>query len=93
MKIGCVMFTALVTVSATATAATRTDYLDIIEAAVSAYSQERRAEYTSRVERDGITEHGFARLTSNIGTLVANGRHRVLNSVITIVPRLMHSNL
>lgn len=74
MKIGCFMFTALVTVSATATAATRTDYLDIIEAAVSAYSQERRAEYISRVERDGITEHGFARLTSNIGTLVANER-------------------
>ncbi|MBR4614209.1 MAG: hypothetical protein IKO55_01265 [Kiritimatiellae bacterium] len=60
--------------SAALFAAGRSDYLDLIEAAVDAYTPERRAAYIERVERDGITEHGFARLTSNIGILVANGR-------------------
>ena len=60
--------------SAALFAAGRSDYLDLIEAAVDAYTSERRAAYIERVERDGITEHGFARLTSNIGILVANGR-------------------
>ena len=54
--------------------ATRSDYLDIIESAVDAYTPERRAAYIGRVEREGITEHGFARLTANIGTLVSHGR-------------------
>ena len=60
--------------SAALFAAGRSDYLDLIEAAVDAYTPERRAAYIERVERDGITEHGFARLTANIGILVANGR-------------------
>lgn len=55
-------------------AAGRADYLDLMEAAVDAYTPERRAAYIARIERDGITEHGFARLVSNIGILVANGR-------------------
>ena len=60
--------------SAALLAAGRSDYLDLMEAAVDAYTPERRAAYVERVERDGITEHGFARLVSNIGILVANGR-------------------
>lgn len=55
-------------------AAGRADYLDLMEAAVNAYTPERRVAYIERIERDGITEHGFARLTANIGILVANGR-------------------
>ena len=54
--------------------ATRSDYLDIVESAVDAYTPERRAAYIGRVEKEGITEHGFARLTANLGTLVSNGR-------------------
>lgn len=65
---------ASVVASAALFAAGRSDYLDLMEAAVDAYTLERRAAYVERVERDGITEHGFARLTSNIGILVANGR-------------------
>ena len=65
---------ASVVASAALFAAGRSDYLDLMEAAVDAYTPERRAAYVERVERDGITEHGFARLTSNIGILVANGR-------------------
>ena len=49
-------------------------YLDIMEAAVSAYSDAHIAAYLSAVECDGVQEHGFPRLTANIGVLVANGR-------------------
>lgn len=54
--------------------APRSDYLDIVESAVDAHTPERRAAYIGRVEKEGITEHGFARLTANLGTLVSNGR-------------------
>ena len=50
------------------------DYLDLMEAAVSAYSDARLAEYLADVERDGVKEHGFPRLAANLGVLVANGR-------------------
>lgn len=54
--------------------ATRNDYLDVMEKSVGAYSDERIAEYIAQVEQSGIKEHGFARLTSNIGILIAQGR-------------------
>lgn len=69
-----VLLLASVFASAVLFAAGRSDYLDLMEAAVDAYTPERRAAYVERIERDGITEHGFARLTANIGILVANGR-------------------
>ena len=59
-----------------AIAAGKSDYLDLMESAVDAYSKERRAEYVAKVEKEGISEHGFARLTANMGQLVANGRRR-----------------
>ncbi len=49
-------------------------YLDIMETAVKAYTPERIEEYIRNVEEGGITEHGFARLTSNIGILISQGR-------------------
>ena len=49
-------------------------YLDLMEAAVSAYSDAHIAAYLADVERDGVQEHGFPRLVANIGVLVANGR-------------------
>ena len=52
----------------------RRDYIDLIEQAVSAYTPERIADYIDDVDRRGICEHGFARLTSNLATLVADGR-------------------
>ena len=49
-------------------------YLDLMEAAVSAYTDEHLAAYLADVERDGVQEHGFPRLAANLGILVANGR-------------------
>ena len=50
------------------------DYLDLMEAAVGAYSDEHMARYLAEAERDGVQEHGFPRLAANLGVLVANGR-------------------
>ncbi|MBR2839636.1 MAG: hypothetical protein IKE55_12690 [Kiritimatiellae bacterium] len=50
------------------------EYLDLMEAAVSAYSDGHVARYIAEAERDGVHEHGFPRLAANIGVLVANGR-------------------
>ena len=49
-------------------------YLDIMEQAVRAYSDEHQERYLSDVERNGVQEHGFPRLTANLAVLVANGR-------------------
>ena len=53
---------------------TKAEYLDLMEAAVASYSAERIQRYIAEVERDGVQEHGFPRLASNLGILVANGR-------------------
>ena len=47
-------------------------YVDIIEKAVGAYSPERIDRYIAEVEAGGIAEHGFPRLASNLGVLIAN---------------------
>ena len=52
----------------------KSDYLDFMEAAVNAYSDERLVSYQAESERDGVQEHGFARLAANLAILVANGR-------------------
>lgn len=49
-------------------------YLDIMEKAVLAYTTEDIQRYSSTVDAKGVTEHGFGRLTSNIGILVSHGR-------------------
>ena len=49
-------------------------YLDLMEKVLTAYTPEHIGSYTRDVERRGITEHGYARLTSNIGILIAHGR-------------------
>lgn len=55
-------------------------YLDIMEKALSAYTEERIREYIEKVKRDGLTEHGFPRLGANIGILMAHGRKLELKS-------------
>ena len=52
----------------------KSEYLDLMEAAVLAYSNEDVESYIVDVEREGVQEHGFPRLAANIGILVANGR-------------------
>lgn len=56
-------------------------YLDIMEKALSAYTEERIREYIAEVKRDGLTEHGFPRLGANIGILMAHGRRLELKSI------------
>ena len=45
------------------------EYLDLVEAAVSAYSDEHVAEYVADADVNGVNEHGFPRLTANIAAL------------------------
>ena len=52
----------------------RGEYLDLVEAAVCAYSDEHIAEYTADADANGVHEHGFPRLASNLGVLIAAGR-------------------
>ena len=50
-------------------------YLDLIDRAVAAYSEADIAAYTRDVREKGLTEHGYPRLTANIGILPAHGLH------------------
>ena len=43
----------------------RSDYIDIIEKALSAYTKERIRDYINEVKQNGLTEHGFPRLGVN----------------------------
>ncbi|MGN0847650.1 MAG: hypothetical protein ACI4RA_09735 [Kiritimatiellia bacterium] len=58
----------------TAPGVSKAAYLDLVEAAVGAYTPEHMRAYHARVKKEGIREHGFPRLAANLGTLVANGR-------------------
>ncbi len=51
-------------------------YLDIMEKALAAYSDEKIDNYISKVREQGLKEHGFPRLAANIGILMAKGRCR-----------------
>ena len=53
-------------------------YFDLMEKALSAYSYEHIERYFNDVKANGLTEHGFPRLTSNMGILIADGRRRDL---------------
>ncbi|MBQ9431721.1 MAG: hypothetical protein IJU44_09240 [Kiritimatiellae bacterium] len=54
----------------------KSEYLDLVEAAVAAYSDEHIRDYIADVEREGVQEHGFPRLAANLGGLIAAGRQR-----------------
>jgi hypothetical protein len=56
-------------------------YIDLMEKALSAYSLAHIERYFDDVKREGLTEHGFPRLTSNIGIMIAHGRRRDLMSL------------
>ena len=51
-------------------------YLSLMERVFDVYTEEEIEEYICRVEREGITEHGFPRLTANLDILLAHGRKR-----------------
>ncbi len=56
-------------------------YIELMEKSLSAYTNEHISEYFDRVQKEGLTEHGFARLTANIGILISHGRREDLRSV------------
>ncbi|MBS7298813.1 MAG: hypothetical protein KIG65_06995 [Eubacteriales bacterium] len=49
-------------------------YIDLIETVFGAYTNEHIKEYTKDVFENGIKEHGYPRLTANLGILIAHGR-------------------
>ena len=53
-------------------------YISLMAKTLTAYSDEHIHEYFDRVKREGLTEHGFPRLTANLGILIAHGRRRDL---------------
>ena len=53
-------------------------YIDLMEKALSAYSDDHIHQYFEEVKEKGLTEHGFPRLTANIGILASHGRRQDL---------------
>lgn len=49
-------------------------YIDLMEVVMSAYSEEHIKAYTKTALENGIEEHGYPRLTANLGILIAHGR-------------------
>ena len=61
-------------------------YLDIMEKALNAYTDERIRDYIDAVKHNGLSEHGFPRLGVNIGILIAYGRRtELLDNFIEIM--------
>ena len=52
----------------------KTKYIDFMEKAFEAYSDERIKQYCDSVYENGISEHGFPRLTTNLGILITHGK-------------------
>lgn len=52
----------------------KSHYIDLMEKTLSAYSTAHIDRYFDQVKREGLKEHGFPRLTANIGILIAHGR-------------------
>ncbi len=59
----------------------REKYLRIMEHALNAYSKKHIQEYLEAVRTDGLKEHGFPRLTANIGLLLAERKRIELLSL------------
>lgn len=53
-------------------------YIDLMEKVLSAYSYEQIFKYFDEVKKNGISEHGFPRLTANLGILISKGRKKDL---------------
>ena len=60
----------------------KTRYLDFMQESVGAYTDEILTDYINDVEKRGIWEHGYARLASNLGILLAHGREKEKKEVV-----------
>ena len=56
------------------------NYIDLIERVLEAYTTDHIRRYTDSVKQNGIEEHGFPRLTANIGILIAHGKKTELKA-------------
>lgn len=56
-------------------------YLELMNKSLSAYSDDHIREYFDKVKAEGLKEHGFPRLTVNIGVLIAHGYRQDLVSL------------
>ena len=48
-------------------------YLELMSKALGAYTDGHITEYFERVKAEGLSEHGFPRLTVNLGVLISHG--------------------
>lgn len=55
-------------------------YIALMEKILYAYSNEHIDDYYNSVKRDGLKEHGFPRLTANIGILLAHNKRSDLRN-------------
>ena len=75
-------------------------YLRIMESSLSAYPDSHIRRYLDEVKRNGLTEHGFPRLTANIGILLSHGIRtdlaplfrEMMNLCCTEIPRVKAAN-
>ena len=75
-------------------------YISLMELCLSAYSDAHIRRYFAEVQRSGLTEHGFPRLTANIGILIAHGRRQdllplfraMMDFCCTHIPRVQAAN-
>ncbi|MBE6609011.1 MAG: hypothetical protein E7633_10730 [Ruminococcaceae bacterium] len=51
-------------------------YIELMDKALDAYTYEHILSYFDKVKNGGFNEHGFARLTANMGIMIANGRRK-----------------
>ncbi len=49
-------------------------YISLMEKILSAYTNEHIVQYYNEVKANGLKEHGYPRLTANIGILIAHGK-------------------
>ncbi len=59
----------------------REKYIEIMEKALGVYTIEGIEEYVTSVEQKGLKEHGFPRLTANIGILMSFGKRLDLKNI------------
>lgn len=62
-------------------------YIELMDSVLNAYTVEHIERYTKDIEENGILEHGFPRLTANLGILIAHGKR---NSLKDLFLRMMN---
>ncbi len=56
------------------------NYINLMDRVYDAYTTEHIRRYTQTVREEGLTEHGFPRLTANLGILICHGKRLELKA-------------